>query len=329
MSDASAAPRTRGYGPRWDNLPLDEWLSVIESDSDQPVVDFAFPHERLLAEYLDSIPTRTDREVRDLLRHFLIPSGETGSDETRVEWLKRLFLEDSPAFGDAITNVEYYRRLFGLDGEPAWQGLSWVLDLLPRWPMRAIKVLEAYFLAHMHQLPDGRIWGIGDAQAVIRAMWIGNPTSGALKRQLLYELGPEPFEHVIEAMYYNMGYKTALTARTRDGGRDIEVTRDIPGGVERLLVECKLWRRPVGVEAVRSFRGVLARDLASLKGFFISASSFTQPAREFAAGDPQLQLLAWDALLPLLDEHLGGDWGRAVDTIISLSIGRTRPDVKA
>lgn len=207
--------------------------------------------------------------------------------------------------------------------EPTWQGLSWILDLIPRWPQQAIDVLEAYFLAHIMVLPDGRISGIGDAQAIIRAMWIGNAVSGAEKRQLIFDLGPTKFEHLIESLYEAMGFATRLTSRSADGGRDILVVKEQPGSREQSLIECKLWDSRVSVTVARRLLGVVAHERAT-KGVLVSASWFTRPCREFAASDPRLELLDWDQLLELLDQHLGADWGRHVDVIVSRSMQRAR-----
>lgn len=185
--------------------------------------------------------------------------------------------------------------------------------------MQAIEVLEAYFLAHMMHMPDKRISGLADAQAVIRAMWIGNSTSGAAKRELVFGLGSERFEHLIGALYNAMGYTTRVTARSRDGGHDLEISRREPGANEKSRVECKLWNQPVGVVPVRNLLGVVAHELAT-KGILVAASSFTRPARRLAESDPRVELLGWEELLPLLDQHLGADWGRFVDHHIADSM---------
>jgi hypothetical protein len=52
----------------------------------------------------------------------------------------------------------------------------------------------------------------------------------------------------------------------------------------------------------------------------VAGSSFTSPARRLAENDPRLELLGWDELLPLLDQHLGADWGRFVDHHIAESM---------
>jgi restriction system protein len=313
------APR---YGLKWDEIELDEWLEAINAGNDDLIVDFCFPNKRIKEQYIDSVTARNEDEVRSLLRHFLIPTGEFGSDALNAEFAKRAFDNEPEMFGRLMA-IEYYRRLVGADVlvEPTWQGLSWVLDLLPRWPMQALEVLEAYLLAHMMYLPDGRISGIADAQAVIRAMWIGNPASSGLKRDLLLQLGPVRFEHLVEALYHAMEFDTAITPPSRDGGRDIKVSRETPGAREQSLVECKLWSGPVGVQKVRQLLGVVAHELAT-KGVLVTTGSFTKPARDLAASDPRLELISWQELLALLDQHLGADWGRDVDWLVTSSMRR-------
>jgi restriction system protein len=289
------------------------------------VPDFCFPSARLRDEYLASVSARPEDEVRALLReHLLIHTGELGSDELRAESLKRMFMDDDLEEWQRAMEIEYFRRLAGVDfdDEPAWQGLTWVLDLLPRWPLKAIEAIEAYLMAHVMFLPDGRIAGLTDAQAVIRAMWIGSATSSEAKRAAVLELGPTRFEHLVEALYHAMGFETAITARTRDGGRDIEVRRDAPGAKEVSLIECKLWAGSVGVPEVRKLLGVVT-DTRTTKGTLVTVGSFTRPAELFASRNHNLELLDWQGLLPLLDQHLGATWSQDVDGLVALSMRRS------
>ena len=89
-------------------------------------------------------------------------------------------------------------------------------------------------------------------------------------------------------------------------------------------MECKLWTKPVGVRTVRNLLGVVAHEI-STKGVLVTTSRFTRPAREMAQRDPRLELLGWEEILPLLDEHLGADWGRNVDRLIAESMRETEP----
>ena len=120
---------------------LDEWLTALCAP-DEFAWTWAFPNDELRDSYLDSISSRSDGEVRGLLRHFLVPSGSLGADESRLEFLDYLAENDADRY-DAVMSKESSRRLVESEesGEGSWEGTTWVLDLLPRWPMRAIEVL--------------------------------------------------------------------------------------------------------------------------------------------------------------------------------------------
>lgn len=304
----------------WNQIGLEEWLAHLD-DEPPSVPTYCFPNEGVLNAYLASIPTRSEVQVRDLLRnHFLIRTGTLGSDElTRESW-ERIEITD-PETWERLAQLEFTQRLLGHQREPPWQGITWVLDLLPAAPLLAVRVIEAYLIAHVMVLPDGRISGLSDAQAVIRAMWIGNPSSSEAKQSVLFELGPALFEHVIEALYHEMGFDTRLTPPRGDGGRDVEITHVAPGRKERSIVECKLWKSRVGIRRVRELLGVLAHENAT-KATLVCTSSFTRGAKKFADADARLELIGWPELLPLLDEHLGTDWGLRVDSHVTASVRR-------
>jgi hypothetical protein len=81
------------------------------------------------------------------------------------------------------------RHLTKPGAPPPWEGITWILDLLPHWPAEALASIGAYQLAHAQDLPDGRHSSLGDAMAVIRARWVrNNSTAGSLKSVL--SLGP-------------------------------------------------------------------------------------------------------------------------------------------
>jgi restriction endonuclease Mrr len=66
------------------------------------------------------------------------------------------------------------------------------------------------------------------------------------------------------------------------------------------------------------------RPTGATKRILITTSTFTRPAREDAAAQPQLELIDWDELLPLLDEHLGADWHHGLGRHIEQSRQRHR-----
>jgi restriction system protein len=67
-------------------------------------------------------------------------------------------------------------------------------------------------------LPDGRINGIFDAMEIIRAKCIERPRSAEGAISILVKEPPRTLEHLVERLYFAMGYKTILTPRQKDGG---------------------------------------------------------------------------------------------------------------
>lgn len=216
-------------------------------------------------EYLETIHTRTDEEVINLLRNFLIPSGSLGADKWAFEYLMHCLKHDKDKF-ERLMEMEYYKRLFKgyLNGKTAiWEGNTWIIDLLPHHPKLALDALHTYFLAHIQLLPDGRFQGLQDAMALIRTKFIETPQSS-----LLLSLDSYQFEHLIDALYTEIGYTTTLTQRMYDKGRDIIADRKDVGEREKLLIQCRRTERNVGVEEVRALLGVVSNEKAT-KGVFL------------------------------------------------------------
>ena len=192
------------------------------------------------------------------------------------------------------------------------------MDLLPEHPMSAINVIEAYFDAYTSSIHDMTIWGMGDAEDIIRAKWIGNPETTEARRSFLLTLDWRQFEHIVERLYRSMGYQTRLTKRSRDGGRDVEAWKDTPGKVERLIVEAKLHNRNVGVRYPRLLLGVVS-DLKANKGTLVSNALFTPDAIKFAESN-RLELINGKQLVELLNEYLGSTWPVRVETLVRASM---------
>jgi hypothetical protein len=68
---------------------IEAWLSSVKN-GDAGTIDFSFPSDELKKQYIGTIERRTDVEVVNLLRKFLIPSGSLGSDQLTFRWLVHL-----------------------------------------------------------------------------------------------------------------------------------------------------------------------------------------------------------------------------------------------
>jgi len=98
---------------------LERWLATLEEGADA----VAFPSDAARDAYLDSLPTRSEVEVRAFLRRILMPTGEQGIDQFHRKWLKHLIMEEPETFVEVI-NREYFSRLIRPEPcEPPWQGL--------------------------------------------------------------------------------------------------------------------------------------------------------------------------------------------------------------
>ena len=125
-----------------EHISLDEWLKLIfDLPSDTIIADYEFPTERHKEEYLATIHNRTDEEVKKLLLRFLIPSSTLGIDEIRFGYLVDV-QKSSPEKFKQLMRFQYNRRLllFGAKKSPIppWEGITWVLDLLPHFPKAEI-----------------------------------------------------------------------------------------------------------------------------------------------------------------------------------------------
>ncbi|MGY4478653.1 hypothetical protein [Bradyrhizobium sp. USDA 3364] len=192
-------------------ISLELWLDSV-ADDDPGVINFSFPSNRLRDDYIASLSVRTDDDVLELLHRFLIPSCSLGCDAIILAGWS--FLESK---GEQVGKSQFRSRLMvyvgakkqGFEAPPPWEGITWVLDLLPDNPRAAINALEAYFEAHGLLLPDGRIHGLFDAMEVIRAKYILNPRSYKDAIRLLQGESPRVFEHLVERLYCTHTTRTA------------------------------------------------------------------------------------------------------------------------
>ena len=131
-------------------MNLEEWLALLFDPPDgASFINYAFPTDRHREEYFATINQRTDEEVYKLLKRFLIPSGTLGIDKLRLAGLAAIQKADPEMFQRMI-RLQYYQRLVlnasGYDKVQPWEGITWVLDLLPHFPKQALEGLNAYIL---------------------------------------------------------------------------------------------------------------------------------------------------------------------------------------
>jgi restriction system protein len=305
-------------------MPLEEWLALVFNPPEGKVfTNCHFPTEEHLKEYLETIDRRSEEEVRSLLVRFLVHSGTVPMDEIKFQSFISARSE-MPELFDNMSKLFYDKRLLlhytGRKEVPPWEGITWVMDLLPHFPERAAEAIFAYFLAHAGHLTDAFIHRLHDAGEVIRAKFIGLPKKQSDNINLLLNQGPRSFECLVERLYFHMGYDTTLTPPTKDGGRGIICKRQAVGRKEHLLVECKLYTGSIGVSIVSSLLGVIS-DEKSNKGAVVTSSRFTRGAKQFAQRNPRLELIDGDSLIPLMNEHIGPRWPLQIDRLVAEASG--------
>lgn len=299
-------------GSDWDGN-LEGWLAAVgitkERDEDLRVQDWSFPTDALKREYISAIATQSEDQVIDLLRLFLFENASFREDERIIEGI----IGEELQISDGVMR-EYRRRLmwhkFMSRGSPH-PGVRWVLDMLSYNPRGAIDAINSYAQAHFQVLPDGRIDGLLDAVAVIRGRWLSESEEG---RESLLTLSPRELERLVAALYARMGYASTLTPPGRDGGRDVIAERSVLGESSRVLIECKMYTRPVGVDLVRSLLGVVSNENAN-KGVLVTVSRFTKGAVAFSRRNPRIELIDGESLLRLLSEKFGTSWFRNRDSL--------------
>lgn len=298
-------------------LDLDGWLRMIAKPR-QPknVISVHFPTDQLYHEFISRVSTFPEDTIKTVLERLLIPSASLGVDELNFKYL----LKDTESLVRKLSH-SYFRRLlrYGLRGRarraPPWEGITWVLDLLPEHPKEALEGLDAYFLAHIQILPDARWNGLSDALGIIRARYIGVPGTQPERIALINQLPSRDFEHLVGALYKRMGFETSLTAPSKDGGRDIEAIKKSPGELQSIFIECKRYTQAVGVEFVNRLLGIVSYERRT-KGVLVTTSRFTKGAIRFAARNPRLELIDGNNLVVMLNKYLGALWPIRLDQIV-------------
>lgn len=286
-------------------LSLDDWLDLVlkpPHERRHSFIDYAFPSTTHRNEFVESISDRSEKEIKDLLRCFLIRGGSLGADE--LTWAG---LRMTGRLRDALQDIEHIKRLVNPERH-TWEGNTWILDLLPLWPQMAIDAIGAYVSAHGQFMPDGRWDGHTDAMAIIRARYL----EAEHPQDVLLGLSSRNFELYIAALYSKMDYVVTVTPPSRDGGYDMVAIQREHGRAERILIECKRHVTPVGVRALRMLRGVVERH-GTTKGVLVTTTTFTRDAIREAKESSRIELIDYRALNRLLNRYIAPTWAEDID----------------
>lgn len=127
--------------------------------------------------------------------------------------------------------------------------------------------------------------------------------------ELLEQLGqvtPKFFETIVLDVLHKMGYGTSRSDIQRvggsgDGGIDGIISLD-KLGLEKVYVQAKRWQGSVGRPEVQAFYGALAGQRAN-KGVFITTSTFSSQAIDFAGSVERIVLVDGERLADLMIDH--------------------------
>lgn len=133
----------------------------------------------------------------------------------------------------------------------------------------------------------------------------------ALESEILItvkESSPSFFERLVVDLLVKMGYggnrqdAGKALGKSGDGGIDGIINEDSLG-LDVIYIQAKRWEGTIGRPEVQKFAGALQGQRAK-KGVFITTSSFTKEAREFASFiDTKIVLIDGELLSRLMVEH--------------------------
>jgi restriction system protein len=124
--------------------------------------------------------------------------------------------------------------------------------------------------------------------------------------EILSQVSPEYFETIVLDLLHKMGYGTnradlLRVGRPGDGGIDGVISLDRLG-LEKVYVQAKRWQSPVSRPDIQGFYGALAGQRAN-KGVFITTSTFSQQAMDFAGSVERIVLVDGRRLANLMIDH--------------------------
>jgi len=288
---------------------FDEWFDLV-NNGERVYPQIRIPYNEWLKEYIANIENKSFEEVKNLLRCLLRPINR----QTDIDSYKGYLLyrdSDDIEFNKMAESMymnEKYKRIEV--GDDAWEGITWILELLPYSPYQAVIALEGYSSAQ-DNLPDDRIIGIRQCIDIIYAkfIYIEKPI------RALLNLKPVEFEWLIEELYHRMGYETKWTPSTRDGGKDIIASIKRTDGDENVYIECKLYSTTkLTKNYVKAFIQTVTDDKIN-RGVIFCTGYASKPLKEI---DKRIQIITFENICVLLNAHLGSDWEERLDRIIEI-----------
>lgn len=307
---------------------LDGWLELLRKPPARKIfVRNMFPTEAHKDEWLKTAHLHTENDVKLLLRHFLVATGSNLMDRIDAQ-----FPISKLRDGASVDELnEHDRRLLlyvrSQGKYPVWEGLGWVIDLLPQHPRMALNVIDAFFHAYYHRLTDNYLSGLFDAQAIIRNRYIESSHTVDRATRVLLGLDWRELELLCGVAYEHMGFQVIVTPPGDDDGVDVFAANHILGQKGLVVIQAKKWSNsnPVGKGEVRELLGTIDLHRAT-KGVLVTTGRYEAGALGMAELDPRIELLGREQILQLLNEHCGADWFTRMDRLItSIKVSERSP----
>ena len=137
--------------------------------------------------------------------------------------------------------------------------------------------------------------------------------------EAVLKCSPAFFEQLVVQLLIKLGYggsvadvQSSVVGKSGDGGIDGIIKEDRLG-LDAIYVQAKRWQNTVGRPEIQTFAGALL-GRGARKGVFITTSSYTREAREFAAAVP-------NATVVLIDGHQLADY--MIETGLGVTLEQT------
>lgn len=288
---------------------------------------FIEPILRLLVVHPQGISARVVHDeaakalaLTDADREVLLPSGSQPMYKNRAGWahdrLKRAGLSSSPRRGYWKVTPE---------------GLSFARDHPERFSSElSEKLAMGYIGVKLRQPPNSAaLEDVSPEEPITTAPQVVVSPDDRLglalaelrqsaSSELLEVLGrvsPSFFETIVLDLLHRMGYGAKRADLQRVGGSGDEGIDGIISldrlGLEKVYVQAKRWQPNVGRPELQAFYGALAGQKAK-KGVFITTSSYTVQALQFAKSVEGIVLIDGSRLADLMIDHEVGVSARAV-----------------
>jgi restriction system protein len=289
-------------------LTLDEYLEIVlYKDYKKVYPNNCFPSNELLNEYISRIKEFDDRKVKQLLYRYLVQEGSYGLDELH----KKFLIKDKTALKNIDENTPLYLRRLLFTKHKTWEGITWIVDLLPSYPKDAINVIDCFFKIYCMTLPDDVMFGLSNCTEIIRAKYL----EFKYPIDVLLNLSPYEFESLIAELFSEIGYRVNLTKRTHDDGIDILAINQNITKVEKIVIQCKRYKQNITVSDIRELIGVVEITKAT-KGIFCTSSNFTNSAIKLQKETNRIELINGQEIIKLCNEYLGVNWPVKISTYL-------------